>query len=191
MSILLTYLNIRELARLSATHKQLHEATRKQRNQRFLGFIISSPDGALSDEARVTYWLRKAEVARSKRSNPNTYKNLLFARSDLETDLSIAIERDLERTFPHNAYFLSGNDGYHQLQRILVAFALHNPRIGYTQGINFIAGNFLLQLEEEDAFWMLSNFLHKYSLIDLFSEGMPRLKIALYQLSCLTYIHLP
>ncbi|KAK6582850.1 hypothetical protein PZA11_005258 [Diplocarpon coronariae] len=42
------------------------------------------------------------------------------------------------------------------LRRVLQAFAIYNPRIGYCQSLNFIAGLLLLFMEEEKAFWMLN-----------------------------------
>ncbi|KAJ5648010.1 hypothetical protein N7490_004382 [Penicillium lividum] len=80
------------------------------------------------------------------------------------------IERDLHRTFPDNLHFKpefvdaaeqagSGNPTETQmiqsLRRVLYAFALHNPKIGYTQSLNFITGMLLLFLPEEKTFWML------------------------------------
>lgn len=86
------------------------------------------------------------------------------------------IERDLHRTFPDNIHFKpdmpdpvedsgSSNPQYQNtttetsmiqsLRRVLYAFALHNPKVGYTQSLNFITGMFLLFLPEEKAFWML------------------------------------
>lgn len=40
-----------------------------------------------------------------------------------------------------------------QLQEVLQAFCLHNPEVGYCQGMNFIVGISLLFLEPEYAFW--------------------------------------
>ncbi|KAI3211346.1 hypothetical protein CBS147311_982 [Penicillium roqueforti] len=86
------------------------------------------------------------------------------------------IERDLHRTFPDNLHFKpevtqeaeqsgSSNPSYsnvttetqmiQSLRRVLYAYALHNPKIGYTQSLNFITGMLLLFLPEEKAFWML------------------------------------
>ncbi|KAJ5155879.1 hypothetical protein N7492_008682 [Penicillium capsulatum] len=85
------------------------------------------------------------------------------------------IERDLHRTFPDNVHFKpenadtagpSGGDNHQNpattetqmiqsLRRVLYAFALHNPKVGYTQSLNFITGMLLLFLPEEKAFWML------------------------------------
>lgn len=78
------------------------------------------------------------------------------------------IERDLHRTFPDNIHFKPENADnpsspgittetamIQSLRRVLYAFALHNPKVGYTQSLNFITGMFLLFLPEEKAFWML------------------------------------
>uniref|UniRef100_A0AC34RBJ5 Rab-GAP TBC domain-containing protein n=1 Tax=Panagrolaimus sp. JU765 TaxID=591449 RepID=A0AC34RBJ5_9BILA len=41
------------------------------------------------------------------------------------------------------------------LQAILRAYCLHNPSIGYCQGMNFITATALLFVSPEDAFWFL------------------------------------
>ncbi|GMI17745.1 hypothetical protein TrLO_g14847 [Triparma laevis f. longispina] len=58
-----------------------------------------------------------------------------------------AINRDLDRTFPGHEYFEEENTQL-ELKRVLIRFALLNPSIGYCQGLNFIAGLFLLLTRE-------------------------------------------
>lgn len=81
------------------------------------------------------------------------------------------IERDLNRTFPDNVRFKPdpiaeaqrlASDGIRHdsqqpdvkiiqsLRRVLQAFAVHNPNIGYCQSLNFIAGLLLLFLDEDE-----------------------------------------
>jgi TBC1 domain family member 6 len=86
------------------------------------------------------------------------------------------IERDLHRTFPDSMKFrpdpmeqspfmsaLPGRDIRPQgspakgepriissLRRVLQAFAIHNPSIGYCQSLNFLAGLLLLMLDEDE-----------------------------------------
>jgi len=39
------------------------------------------------------------------------------------------------------------------LQDVLLAYCIHNPTVGYCQGMNFIVGMALIFMEPEDAFW--------------------------------------
>ncbi len=44
-----------------------------------------------------------------------------------------------------------------KLRRVLLAFSIYNPRIGYCQSLNFLAGLLLLFVEtEEQCFWLLN-----------------------------------
>lgn len=99
-----------------------------------------------------------------------------------------AIERDLHRTFPDNINYKppgmnSVNEGIHKtiaaddtvqakpeeppiissLRRVLFAFSIYNPNIGYCQSLNFIAGLLLLFVDtEEQCFWLLNVITHIY-----------------------------
>ncbi|KAL4980731.1 rab-GTPase-TBC domain-containing protein [Aspergillus desertorum] len=105
--------------------------------------------------------------------NPGLYDQLVRqAMESPSNDDKEHIERDLHRTFPDNVHFKPEQTGQsnlnngapsvivetemiRSLRRVLYAFAIHNPQIGYTQSLNFITGLFLLFLSEEKAFWML------------------------------------
>lgn len=112
--------------------------------------------------------------------NPGLYDDLVQRTMVSPTnDDKEHIERDLHRTFPDNIHFKpdpgqpghpgadsGGSDLRHgsvvvetemiqSLRRVLYAYALHNPKVGYTQSLNFITGMLLLFLPEEKAFWML------------------------------------
>lgn len=91
-----------------------------------------------------------------------------------ETDDEI-IERDLNRTFPDNIKFKPDphpNEDTHStpsetpilqsLRRVLQAFAIYNPKIGYCQSLNFLAGLLLLFMNEEKSFWMLNIITRVY-----------------------------
>jgi hypothetical protein len=45
--------------------------------------------------------------------------------------------------------------GQAALRRVLRAYSYYDPEVGYCQGMNFIAGMFLTQMNEEEAFWLL------------------------------------
>ena len=96
--------------------------------------------------------------------HPQLYNNLVhLEEAKLSADEKELIERDLHRTFPDNIRFKPDSQGVDgnettlltSLRRVLRAFALHSPKIGYCQSLNFIAGLLLLFLPEEKTFWML------------------------------------
>jgi hypothetical protein len=112
--------------------------------------------------------------------HPEMYRRLLedVQAGKLSDNDREHIERDLNRTFPDNARFkpdqtaaqaaASAGTGrkstepevpiVRALRRVLQAFAVHNPSIGYCQSLNFIAGLLLLFLDqnEEQAFVLLT-----------------------------------
>ena len=62
------------------------------------------------------------------------------------------IDKDLHRTFPDHP--ITDEQGKLRLRRMLGAYAVRNPTVGYCQGLNFLAATFLLVFDdEEDAFW--------------------------------------
>ncbi|KAH8801756.1 hypothetical protein F5884DRAFT_526572 [Xylogone sp. PMI_703] len=113
--------------------------------------------------------------------HPGTYQQLVNKAQSgglSQTD-DEAIERDLNRTFPDNILFkpdplprVNGSDSdpppppetrkLKSLRRVLRAFAVYNPKIGYCQSLNFLAGLLLIFMSEEKAFWMLNIITRVY-----------------------------
>ncbi|MCJ1318441.1 hypothetical protein MMC15_003769 [Xylographa vitiligo] len=97
--------------------------------------------------------------------HPDLYAELVLQSQTPKLNLADreAIERDLHRTFPDNIHFkpvvpqspTTETPLLSSLRRVLSAFAIHHPRIGYCQSLNFLAGLLLLFLPEEKAFWLL------------------------------------
>jgi hypothetical protein len=121
-------------------------------------------------EWRGAAWFWYAGGQRYLNKHPGLYAELVKRGGD-STDAEL-IERDLHRTFPDNIKFKPDPPPgvtrmskmqekqyetpiVQQLRRVLVAFALHVPKIGYCQSLNFLAGLLLLFMPEEKAFWML------------------------------------
>lgn len=131
----------------------------------------------IPSEYRGAAWFYYAGGYQHMHAHSGHYENLVHEAmtSPINTDKE-HIERDLYRTFPDNVHFkpdtpdgMAGAENntskghsvivetqmIRSLRRVLYAFALHNPRVGYTQSLNFITGMLLLFLPEEKAFWML------------------------------------
>ncbi|OOF99972.1 hypothetical protein ASPCADRAFT_203859 [Aspergillus carbonarius ITEM 5010] len=135
----------------------------------------------IPSEYRGAAWFFYAGGYEHLNRNPGLYDQLVRqAMESPSNDDKEHIERDLHRTFPDNIHFKpesadqfggagagagSSNPKHasvtvetqmiQSLRRVLYAFAVHNPQIGYTQSLNFITGMLLLFLPEEKAFWML------------------------------------
>uniref|UniRef100_A0A1B0GSA2 Growth hormone-regulated TBC protein 1 n=2 Tax=Mus TaxID=862507 RepID=A0A1B0GSA2_MOUSE len=100
---------------------------------------------------------------------------------------------DLNRTFPDNVMFRKTADPCLQktLYNVLLAYGLHNPDVGYCQGMNFIAGYLILITKnEEESFWLLDALVGRI-LPDYYSPAMLGLKTDQEVLAELVRMKLP
>ncbi|TPP58471.1 hypothetical protein FGIG_03311 [Fasciola gigantica] len=106
---------------------------------------------------------------------PHYYNRLIseISESKIATRYRKQISLDLMRTMPNNVLF-DGIDapGIQKLQEILQAYSIHNPDIGYCQGMNFLVAVALIFLNKEDAFWCLTAILEKYLPEKYFNCGL-------------------
>jgi hypothetical protein len=84
-----------------------------------------------------------------------------------DEDPKAQIRKDLHRTFPDETTEVNSERGMAALERLVGAYAVYNPRVGYCQSMNLIGGHLLLALGrpgrtdaldsevEEIAFWLL------------------------------------
>lgn len=123
-------------------------------------------------EWRGNAWWHFARGQEKLNKNRGLYDRLLSQMNEkgkkkVITDLDV-IERDLHRTFPDNIHFQREKfqddepTMIRALRRVLVAFSWYNPKIGYCQSMNFLAGLLLLFMDEERAFWMLVIITSRY-----------------------------
>jgi len=71
----------------------------------------------------------------------------------------IVIELDIERTFPYLGLFKGNSPMAEDLREILRVFVISRPDIGYIQGLSFIAGILLLNMDKFKAFIALMNLI--------------------------------
>ncbi|KAH8912657.1 hypothetical protein BR93DRAFT_905960 [Coniochaeta sp. PMI_546] len=121
------------------------------------------------------------EMVRRAGLEPFGAGKAMAGRCELKPIIVEDIEKDLHRTFPDNVRFRPSRatnpsrqaaspvgtedkpEIISSLRRVLHAFALYNPRIGYCQSLNFLAGLLLLFVEsEEHAFWLLNVITRVY-----------------------------
>ena len=90
-------------------------------------------------------------------NNENNYINDINIK-DKEKSINI-IELDIERTFPYLGVFRGDSPMAQDLREILRVFVISRPDIGYIQGLSFIAGILLLNMDKFKAFISLMNLI--------------------------------
>ena len=117
----------------------------------------------VSRDRRGRVWKLCARVQRVAdiQSASTCYFQQLVAKSVAQkSEANDDISRDLGRSMPEIAEIAS-LEGQHRLRRCLSSYALHNPELGYCQGMNFIAAVLQLHVPSEaDAFWCLDVIVH-------------------------------
>lgn len=91
---------------------------------------------------------------------PGYYEDLVTRSKDdteMEADIVQQIKADVKRTLRDNVFFRDPDaPGVQRLEELLRAYSLHNPKIGYCQGMNLITASLLLICAtSEDCFWLL------------------------------------
>lgn len=83
------------------------------------------------------------------------------------------ISLDLNRTYSTHQLFNSGTSyGQVSLCNILNAYAHYNERVGYCQGMAFLAGMFLMITDEEQSFWMFAALLDLCDIENYYEPSM-------------------
>lgn len=123
----------------------------------------------IPDELRGIIW---QIISGSKSTSlEELYSSILSEDSPHEK----AIRRDLSRTS-----FIKNSDP-ESLFKIIKAYSLFDPEVGYTQGMAFIAVPILISLPEHEAFSLLVKLMKDYGLREFFLPEMPGLHLRLYQ----------
>lgn len=76
------------------------------------------------------------------------------------------------------------------MKNILKGLALSFPEVGYCQGINYVAGLFLLYMNDEDAFWLCYSLFTKYGMAEIY-KNVKSIEKNIFIYECLLQKHLP
>ncbi|WBW72954.1 Rab GAP [Schizosaccharomyces osmophilus] len=120
---------------------------------------------------RPKVWL---ECSGARQLHVPGYYDELLAKSDTSDPSNrIQIDQDIKRTLVGNVFFGGNGPGVPKLRRVLLAYSLHNPEVGYCQGMNVIVAFFLLiYASEEDVFYLVMSLIENYLPKDYFTADL-------------------
>jgi len=141
-------------------------------------------------DLRKDIWLYLANVRELIKENEKkgiTYQWLLAQKCPDHHN----IRKDITRTFPAHEFFIEEKkERLQHLENVLRAYAIFDPEVGYTQGMNFLVGTLIyyMHLErtekdyyvidrdfESDVFWILVHILQKKGWRNLYTDNTPKL----------------
>ncbi|KAM4734826.1 uncharacterized protein FYW61_007802 [Anableps anableps] len=129
-------------------------------------------------QLRGQAWALLLEIEKVKQDNPGKYEKMKQQARNFSTEIK-QIDLDVNRTFRNHIMFMDRFGVKQQaLFHVLAAYSVYNTEVSYCQGMSQIAAILLMYLNEEDAFWALSQLLtdSKHSMHGFFIPGFPKLQ---------------
>lgn len=123
-------------------------------------------------------WALMLDVDRTKKENEGKYEKMK-AQARLCSSEIKQIDLDINRTFRNHIMFMDRFGVKQQaLFHVLSAYSVYNTEVSYCQGMSQIAALLLMYMNEEDAFWALSQLLtnQKHAMHGFFIPGFPKLQ---------------
>ena len=153
-----------------ALYNRLRALVRRGIPVAFRGGVWYELSGA-SDKERGSEPGYLARILAQVRGCAGQPQDAAAAETGLDPKVMKDIEKDVARTFPGHET-LDSVEGQAELRTLLQAYALHNPKIGYCQSMNFISGILLLFLELEKAFWVLAVIVEEILPAEYYTRNM-------------------
>ncbi|XP_034051525.1 USP6 N-terminal-like protein [Thalassophryne amazonica] len=129
-------------------------------------------------QLRGQAWALMLDVQAIKNENEGKYENMKEQAMLYSSEIK-QIDLDINRTFRNHIMFMDRFGVKQQsLFHVLSAYSVYNTEVSYCQGMSQIAALLLMFMNEEDAFWALSQLLtnQKHSMHGFFVPGFPKLQ---------------
>ena len=123
--------------------------------------------GGIPMKLRPYLWCKITGSDERLAKSPGFYEQLQSISSTVPESVRQLIELDVPRTFDGATAFTPES-----LRKVLMAFALVHPEIGYCQSLNFIAALLIYVLGEESALWTLVIIVEKYMPKNYYQKGL-------------------
>ncbi|CAN9498799.1 unnamed protein product [Ophioblennius macclurei] len=129
-------------------------------------------------QLRGQAWALLLDIEKVKGDNVGKYERMKEQARSFSTEIK-QIDLDVNRTFRNHIMFRDRLGVKQQaLFHVLAAYSVYNTEVSYCQGMSQIAAILLMYLNEEDAFWALSQLLtsSRHSMHGFFIPGFPKLQ---------------
>uniref|UniRef100_H3CYN4 USP6 N-terminal-like protein n=2 Tax=Tetraodon nigroviridis TaxID=99883 RepID=H3CYN4_TETNG len=129
-------------------------------------------------QLRGQAWALLLDIEKVKQDNKGKYEKMKLQARTFSTEIK-QIDLDVNRTFRNHIMFRERFGVKQQaLFHVLAAYSVYNTEVSYCQGMSQIAAILLMYLNEEDAFWALSQLLtnSKHAMHGFFIPGFPKLQ---------------
>lgn len=129
-------------------------------------------------QLRGQAWALLLNLEKIKQDNQGKYERMKTQARNFSTEIK-QIDLDINRTFRNHIMFRERFGVKQQaLFHVLAAYSVYNTEVSYCQGMSQIAAILLMYLNEEDAFWALSQLLtnSKHAMHGFFIPGFPKLQ---------------
>ncbi|XP_051947976.1 USP6 N-terminal-like protein [Xyrauchen texanus] len=128
-------------------------------------------------QLRGQAWVLLLDVEKVKNDNAGKYERMKEQAQLYSTEIK-QIDLDINRTFRDHIMFMDRFGLKQQsLFNVLSAYSVYNTEVSYCQGMSQIAAILLMFMNEEDAFWALTQLLtnQKHAMHGFFVPGFPKL----------------
>ncbi|KAJ8390907.1 hypothetical protein AAFF_G00098270 [Aldrovandia affinis] len=128
-------------------------------------------------QLRGQAWSLLLDVEKLKNHNRGKYEKMKEQARSFSTEIK-QIDLDVNRTFRNHIMFMDRFGVKQQaLFHVLSAYSVYNTEVSYCQGMSQIAAILLMYMNEEDAFWALSQLLtnQRHAMHGFFIPGFPKL----------------
>ncbi|KAM3626241.1 uncharacterized protein V6R79_025348 [Siganus canaliculatus] len=129
-------------------------------------------------QLRGRAWALMLDVERTKKENEGKYEKMKEQARLYSSEIK-QIDLDINRTFRNHIMFMDRFGVKQQsLFHVLSAYSVYNTEVSYCQGMSQIAALLLMFMNEEDAFWALSQLLtnQRHAMHGFFVPGFPKLQ---------------
>lgn len=126
---------------------------------------------------RGLVWARILSINKTREEQKDVYK-IMRNRARKKSPHIRQIDIDVNRTYRNHIMFRERYGVKQQaLFHVLAAYSMYNTEVGYCQGMSEIAALLLMYLNEEDAFWGLSQLFcsKNHGMHGFFIPGFPKL----------------